>query len=44
MILYQEYTKLENRSRSKYFFIFTEVRGEFPQEFDEASDTLVFEE
>lgn len=44
MILYQEYTKLENRPRSKYHFVFTEVRGEYPQEFDEKSDTLVIEE
>ena len=44
MILFQEYTKLENRPRSKYHFVFTEVRGEYPQEFDEKSDTLVIEE
>lgn len=44
MILYQEYTKLENRPRSKYHFVFTEVRGVFPDEFDETSDTLVIEE
>lgn len=44
MILYQEYTKLENRPRSKYEFVFTEVRGQFPEEFDETSDTLVIEE
>lgn len=44
MILYQEYTKIENRPSSKYHFVFTEVRGVFPEEFDVSSDTLVIEE